>query len=82
VEGEDNNAPILIHDLNIEYILPFSISHSIKRLWLQFPSLSIRPKFFRRCHVHDNNLVQHSIKLSAVPVGMDGTSHITTANFK
>ena len=44
VEGDDN-AAILIKDLNTEYILSLSpISHSIRRLWLQLPSLSIRQK--------------------------------------
>ena len=44
VEGDDN-AAILIKDLNTEYILPLSpISHSIRRLRLQLPSLSIRQK--------------------------------------
>ena len=43
-EGDDN-AAILIKDLNTEYILSLSpISHSIRRLWLQLPSLSIRQK--------------------------------------
>ena len=32
---DNNNAAILIKDLNTEYILPLSpISHSIRRLWL------------------------------------------------
>lgn len=44
VEGDDN-AAILIKDLNTEYILSWSpISHSIRRLWLQLPSLSMRQK--------------------------------------
>lgn len=44
VDGDDN-AAILINNLNTEYILPLSpIPHFIRRLWLQLPSLSRRQK--------------------------------------
>lgn len=44
VEGDDN-AAIQINDLNTESILLLSpSSHSIRRLWLQLLSLSIRQK--------------------------------------
>ena len=42
VKGDDD-AAVLVNDLNPENILPLSpISHFIRRLWLQLPSLSIR----------------------------------------
>ncbi len=44
VDGDDN-AAIQINDLNTENILLLSpSSHSIRRLWLQLLSLSIRQK--------------------------------------
>lgn len=42
VDGDDN-AAILIEDLNTEYILPLSpIPHSIRRLWTFLASMMIR----------------------------------------